>query len=160
MKWTNKQVMDLKKLYPREDITISDLMKKFDRTKRAICHKASRMDLRRPKSKKSSRDKGLRKKYDREWFQKNKERLFKMRKERQKKIKIELINLLGGKCNKCGYNKCISELDFHHKKNKGKEDNVSFFLYRGYLKKAKKEAKKCILLCSNCHRELHWDRKY
>ena len=159
MKWTHEEIKELKKFYPREDITILDLMKKFNRTKRAICHKSSRLDLRRPKSKKSKRDIGLRKKYDREYYQRNKDNLMKLRKKKYRKLKRDMVNLMGGACSICKYNKCISALEFHHEKGTKKDNSVGFLISRGCMRKAREEVKKCILLCSNCHRELHFKER-
>ena len=73
-------------------------------------------------------------------------------KERQRRNKKALIEYKGGKCSACGYDKCQQALDFHHTGEK------SFTI--GNRKSApidilKKEADKCILLCRNCHAELH-----
>lgn len=57
-------------------------------------------------------------------------------------------------CSVCGYNKCASALDFHHKEN-GKEISVSQMIRKKGLKAIKEEIKKCEVLCANCHRELH-----
>jgi hypothetical protein len=60
----------------------------------------------------------------------------------------------GGKCVKCDYNKNFAALDFHHKENK--VSNVSrLCLSDASWKRIQTEINKCILLCSNCHRELH-----
>lgn len=59
------------------------------------------------------------------------------------------------KCQKCEENH-ISCLDFHHLDPKEKEGNISSMV-KYSLKKIKKEIEKCIILCSNCHRKLHWD---
>ena len=59
----------------------------------------------------------------------------------------------GGKCVRCGYNKCLSALDFHHKDPTKKDFGISDDNVK--LKEAVKEVKKCILICSNCHREFH-----
>lgn len=70
-----------------------------------------------------------------------------------KEKKKYLVDLLGGKCSKCGYNRSLQALDFHHKDN-----NKEFELSKNMKKKLsflEKEAKKCILLCANCHREEH-----
>ena len=65
-----------------------------------------------------------------------------------------------GKCMRCGYNKCAKALDFHHLDPSKKDFTISNDHFR--LKEAVKEVKKCILICSNCHKELHdglWDIK-
>lgn len=59
----------------------------------------------------------------------------------------------GGKCVKCGYDKCLSALEFHHKDPDKKDFGISDDNMR--LKEAVEEIKKCVLICSNCHRELH-----
>jgi len=63
--------------------------------------------------------------------------------------------MLGGKCVKCGYNKCTHALEFHHQNN-NKEFTISKQWNSKTWELMKKEVKKCILLCSNCHRELHF----
>lgn len=63
------------------------------------------------------------------------------------------IELLGGKCSKCGFDKNIIALEFHHK-----DDNKEFSISKIYNKSwnvVKNEIEKCILLCSNCHRIHH-----
>ena len=67
--------------------------------------------------------------------------------------KEKLVKELGGKCGRCGYDKCLNAFDFHHTDD-NKESEVSSLLNRTY-NKALEEARKCILLCANCHRELH-----
>lgn len=69
-------------------------------------------------------------------------------------MKLKAIELLGGKCSLCGYDKCIDALEFHHKNPKEKD----FKLESGNTtswKQYQSEIKKCILLCSNCHKEIH-----
>lgn len=66
--------------------------------------------------------------------------------------KIKLINDYGGKCEHCGENR-FWLLTFHHLKNK--KCNV-MNLINGRFSNVQKEAKKCILLCHNCHREEHF----
>jgi hypothetical protein len=70
--------------------------------------------------------------------------------------KLELIELFGGKCERCGYDKNISAFDFHHlypyeKNFEVKVQNIKSKSDDDILN----EAMKCMLLCSNCHRELH-----
>ncbi len=83
----------------------------------------------------------------------------KARKERKKK----LIEICGGKCIICGYQRCQKALDFHHKEEGEKEQKGFGISANGMLAKWSKlleEVKKCVLLCSNCHREVHagWHR--
>lgn len=59
----------------------------------------------------------------------------------------------GGKCIKCGYDKCLKALEFHHLNPKEKDFTISNDNFK--LLNAIEESKKCILLCSNCHKEFH-----
>lgn len=73
----------------------------------------------------------------------------------RKKALIELKTSFGGKCLLCGYNKCLTSLSFHHTNETPKVDGISNILFRGNGKKAAfEEAKKCILICANCHGEI------
>lgn len=57
-------------------------------------------------------------------------------------------------CSKCGDNRWYV-LDFHHEGNK--ESDIAHMASEGYsIDSIKKEIEKCIVLCSNCHRELHY----
>lgn len=67
----------------------------------------------------------------------------------------KLKNDFGGKCKICSYSKCLSALEFHHLNPKTKKGQVRDVLLRNGLDAAIKEAKKCVLICSNCHRETH-----
>ena len=75
------------------------------------------------------------------------------RKYRTKRKNI-LIENKGGKCEVCGYNKCIRALEFHHIDPNKKEYNVSTSTNID-IDILLEEIKKCILVCSNCHREIH-----
>lgn len=55
-------------------------------------------------------------------------------------------------CSVCGYKKCFEALDFHH--TGGKDANISHIRDKN-LEKLKMEIDKCIVLCANCHREIH-----
>lgn len=69
--------------------------------------------------------------------------------------KLNLITKHGGCCSNCGESRHWV-LEFHHEGDK--EFGVGSLL-GGRLSKAKKESEKCILLCSNCHREIHNEYK-
>lgn len=71
----------------------------------------------------------------------------------RKRRKIELVEYKGGKCEICGYDKSIRALQFHHKSPKGKDFTISGKSYS--KEKLIKEVDKCILVCSNCHIEIH-----
>ena len=75
----------------------------------------------------------------------------------KKRKKIELIDYKGGKCEKCGYNKCVEALEFHHLDPNEKDFGISNNSYS--FERMKKEVDKCILVCSNCHREMHYNLK-
>jgi biotin operon repressor len=77
-------------------------------------------------------------------------------KKRIQKLKELGIEYLGGKCLLCGYDKCMASLEFHHRDPNEKEFTVSHNQSRSW-DKLKKEIDKCDLLCSNCHRELHYN---
>ncbi len=60
------------------------------------------------------------------------------------------------KCKICGYNKFPRILIFHHKNRNEKDKGVNFLMKTlRNLEIIKKEIDKCILLCPNCHHELH-----
>ncbi len=70
--------------------------------------------------------------------------------------KIVFINELGGMCGSCGYNKNISALEFHHVNPKTKNFNIDARTISNLsMDKIRIELAKCVLICSNCHRELH-----
>jgi len=77
--------------------------------------------------------------------------------ERHRRKEI-LVKMLGGKCAKCGYKKSIVALSFHHLNPKEKLFDIS---HNGCLlhdwEEVVAEAKKCNLLCLNCHAILHND---
>ena len=66
-----------------------------------------------------------------------------------------IVALKGGSCNLCGYDKCTAALEFHHIDPDQKEFQIN---KRWSMKNEAilKEIEKCVLLCSNCHREAHW----
>ena len=70
--------------------------------------------------------------------------------------KMKMVNMLGGKCCLCGFNKYQSALEFHHINEDSKEFNISHRVSSFELNdEILKELDKCVLLCSNCHRALH-----
>lgn len=75
--------------------------------------------------------------------------------ERQRTFKRKCIEYKGGKCEYCGYNKYDGALDFHHKNPELKEFTLAHARLTSFSNKIKFELDKCLLLCSNCHREEH-----
>lgn len=75
----------------------------------------------------------------------------------RKRKKIELVEYKGGKCEKCGYDKSISALQFHHLDPKEKDFTISGKSYS--FERLKKEVDKCIMVCANCHIEIHEELK-
>ena len=59
----------------------------------------------------------------------------------------------GGCCQKCGYDKSIPALDFHHISKEQKERNPVTVIISNNHEITVKELDKCVLLCANCHRE-------
>lgn len=74
------------------------------------------------------------------------------KRKNQEKTKIMKMEF-GGKCQKCGYNKCFAALEFHHM-NGEKKYEISR-IWHNSLEVIRKELQKCKLLCANCHREEH-----
>lgn len=73
----------------------------------------------------------------------------------KKKLAIEY---LGGKCKHCGLETdALSVYEFHHLRDK--KYNLKFLIENRSWNMIQQELDKCILLCSNCHRILHWREK-
>lgn len=77
--------------------------------------------------------------------------------EWRRRQKIKLIEYKGGCCEKCGYNKSISALQFHHLNPDEKDFQIGGSSYS--FEKLKIEVDKCIMVCSNCHIEIHEEER-
>ena len=75
--------------------------------------------------------------------------------KRRKKLKEELVKYKDGKCEMCGYNKCIDALEFHHKDPNEKDFGIASNGHTRSFDQLKTEVDKCLLVCANCHREIH-----
>ena len=73
--------------------------------------------------------------------------------EWRKRTKQKLIEYKGGECELCGYKKCNRSLQFHHLNPNEKDFTISGKSLS--FEKLKEEVDKCILVCSNCHSEVH-----
>jgi len=74
-------------------------------------------------------------------------------KDRRKDIKKQAVEYMGGSCKLCGYNKCFTALSFHHIDPETKDFQISGT--NRCWEKIKKELDKCVMLCTNCHLEVH-----
>jgi len=73
--------------------------------------------------------------------------------EWRQRRKLKAVEHLGGHCSICGYNKSVRALQFHHKDPSQKDfgigsSNLSW-------ERTVRELDKCLLVCANCHAELH-----
>ena len=75
--------------------------------------------------------------------------------KRRQSIRLKAIEYKGGKCSICGYDKCVEALEFHHLDSSGKDFGISDKGYTRSWEKVKEELDKCLLVCANCHREIH-----
>lgn len=76
---------------------------------------------------------------------------------RRYRTKLKAIEYLGGKCNRCGYDKHPSALEFHHINPSEKEFTIGNVANRAWSVIVK-ELDKCELICSNCHNIEHSNR--
>ncbi len=74
--------------------------------------------------------------------------------KRRRNVKRALVEEAGGRCVVCGYNRCIAALEFHHLDRAEKRFSLSERGLARSMEKARLEASKCALLCSNCHSEV------
>lgn len=92
-------------------------------------------------------------------YYKNKQQYIDRNKLRQEKLKEYLKNIkLNSCCSKCTESH-IACLDFHHIDKTTKKSSVANIVKSGQLNLLKEEIKKCIILCSNCHRKLHFNKE-
>jgi len=76
---------------------------------------------------------------------------------KRKKESKEMIDSFKVKCENCGVNH-PAVLDFHHKDPSTKLFDITSKV-GGQPDMIKKEIAKCIVLCSNCHKILHWEER-
>lgn len=99
--------------------------------------------------------------YQQQWHQDNKTRRIEAKAEKRAELKIWLQEYKSTlKCERCDESH-IACLDFHHKEASEKEFVLSKAVNNGYSReKIIKEISKCSVLCSNCHRKLHYTEGY
>jgi len=76
--------------------------------------------------------------------------------KRRRKVKRMAIEYKGGQCEMCGYKRCNGALEFHHQDQSKKEFGIGGFGHCKAWDKVKKELDGCMLVCANCHREIHY----
>ena len=94
--------------------------------------------------------------YNKKYYQKFKPRIIKRELEKKKKLNKFVREIRGElSCITCGENH-PAVLDFHHRDPNTKDFSISQARYKTE-KRIIEEMKKCDVLCSNCHRILHWE---
>lgn len=104
------------------------------------------------------KDHELEKQYKREWYYRNRQRIIDANKARKQEIKqwFEIYRSTL-KCTRCGFDH-PAVLDFHHLDPSEKEANVVIMVHEGYAKeRILEEIAKCIVVCANCHRIIHYE---
>lgn len=88
--------------------------------------------------------------------EKHKGNVYPLQKERGNVRKQQFIERLGGECSICGYKKNRSALHFHHLNLSKKSFSLDLRQFSNCkMSLLEKELKKCILVCANCHAEIH-----
>lgn len=75
--------------------------------------------------------------------------------KRRRRLKELAIQHKGGKCLFCGYSRCSGALDLHHIDPTKKDFSLSVRGLTRSWERIKDELDKCVLVCANCHREIH-----
>lgn len=73
---------------------------------------------------------------------------------RRRRVKQILVEEAGGKCVICGYARCQRALQFHHLEPREKQFHLGHGGHCRSLERSRIEARKCALLCANCHAEV------
>ena len=97
----------------------------------------------------------MKRKIETRTYSDRREYLAKMTAVRRLRLKTLMVNSRGGKCQVCGYSRCLVALDFHHIDEKTKKFELSQRSLTKDLKSIYEEVDKCLLVCANCHREIH-----
>lgn len=75
--------------------------------------------------------------------------------KRRRKVRDMALEYKGGKCCICGYSKSKRALSFHHVDQSQKDFGISDRGFTRSWEKTRAELDKCILVCMNCHMEIH-----
>jgi hypothetical protein len=74
--------------------------------------------------------------------------------DKRRRMKRRLVDEAGGSCALCGYERSLAALQFHHVDPAAKGFGLSQEGVTRSLDAAREEARKCVLLCANCHAEV------
>jgi predicted HNH restriction endonuclease len=101
------------------------------------------------------------KEYRRNWYERNRENEIAKAKERQKNRRKDLSKWWHDyksqlSCEICGFSH-PAVIDFHHMNPDEKDGNLANMIKNKSREKVIEEIKKCRVLCSNCHRILHYN---
>lgn len=142
---SNEWYIELRQLVD-ENLSISKIAKKIGLSKTGTIHRLHKCGL-KTNSKHTKSEQQKQEEYTKHQRFKN---------DRGRQLRNELIHRLGGKCSVCGYSKNTAVLTFHHVNMKDKKFKLDMrsCSNRNY-DVLSSEADKCILLCANCHMELH-----
>jgi len=88
-------------------------------------------------------------------YKERRDYLIKAVQKRRERVRLMAVNYKGGCCQACGYDRCIEALEFHHLDPLLKDFGISYKGYARSWERVRLEADKCVLLCANCHREVH-----
>jgi hypothetical protein len=72
----------------------------------------------------------------------------------RRNVREALVREAGGSCILCGYDRYVGALQFHHVDASEKEFGLSSRGLTRSLERLRAEARKCVLLCGNCHAEV------
>ena len=97
--------------------------------------------------------------YKKDHYNNNKEAHYNRNNITQQKIRNYVDSVKYSGCFMCNetFKQC---LEFHHLDSSTKEGNISQLISRGSLIKVQEEIEKCVILCANCHRKVHYDENY
>lgn len=100
--------------------------------------------------------KAMQKIYRERWYQKHKELTKARSRESRKRYKAAWLAFKGAQaCAHCGIQH-PALIDFHHVVREGKRSVWGLVMSRNYEEAMKEAREKCLALCANCHRMLHW----
>lgn len=95
--------------------------------------------------------------YNKKWYAKNKEKVTARVNEKRRENRAKWIEFKSTlSCTHCGFSH-PAVIDFHHVVRDGTKLDVNRLIANNSFGRAYKEIEKCIPLCANCHRILHWE---